>query len=219
MGPSDLRVRNATYRLFVALGRAPRANDVAADTGLTFEEVSTSWQRLHDAHALVMNRSTNEIRMANPFSAIASAYRVEAGGRWWYANCAWDAFGICAALHVDGRIEASCPDCGEPITVNVTNHLPDDPSLLFHCLVPARRWWDDIVYSCTTMNLFRSETHVERWLGGRDPGQTTSVSKLAQLAEAWWDDRLDPDWQPHSREQNQAILDRLGLVGSFWQLA
>ena len=69
------------------------------------------------------------------------------GGRWWYGNCAWDAFGICAALESDGRIETSCPDCGEPVSVEVHRRRPDDESLLFHCLVPAARWWDDIVFT------------------------------------------------------------------------
>ena len=68
------------------------------------------------------------------------------------------------------------------------------------------------------MNLFRSEEHIARWLAGRQPGATISSAKLAELAYAWWDDRLAPDWVPHTREQNQAILDRLGLVGDFWQL-
>jgi hypothetical protein len=69
------------------------------------------------------------------------------------------------------------------------------------------------------MLVFRSEDHVARWLAGRSGGATISVAKLAQLAEAWWRDRLDPDWRPHSRDQNQAILDRLGLTGEFWRLA
>jgi hypothetical protein len=68
------------------------------------------------------------------------------------------------------------------------------------------------------MNLFRSEEHLERWLAGREPGATTSVTKLSELAHAWWDDRVSSDWTPHTREQNQAILDRLGLTGDFWQL-
>jgi hypothetical protein len=68
------------------------------------------------------------------------------------------------------------------------------------------------------MNLFRSEEHIERWLAGRGPGATISVAKLSELAYAWWDDRVSPDWLPHTREQNQAILDRLGLTGPFWQL-
>ncbi len=68
------------------------------------------------------------------------------------------------------------------------------------------------------MNLFRSEEHLERFLAGREPGATMSVGKLCELAQAWYHDRLDPDWRPHSLEQNQAILDRLDLTGDFWRL-
>jgi hypothetical protein len=68
------------------------------------------------------------------------------------------------------------------------------------------------------MLLFRSEDHVDRWLAGRKPGATIPIAKLAELAGAWWGDRLDPDWRPHTREQNQAILDRLGLTDPFWNL-
>ncbi len=147
MTPADLALRNETYRLFVALGRAPSADEVGAATGRSPSDVREGWRRLHEEHAVVLNAAGSEIRMANPFSAVPTAYRVQAGGRWWYANCAWDAFGICAALHVDGRIEASCPDCAEPLTVEVRGERPDATGLLFHCLVPAQRWWDDIVFT------------------------------------------------------------------------
>jgi hypothetical protein len=61
------------------------------------------------------------------------------------------------------------------------------------------------------MNLFRSGERVEG-------GVTIPVTKLAELAQAWWSDRLAPGWRPHTREQNQAILDGLGLTGDFWRL-
>ena len=147
MDERDLRLRTVTYSLFVDLGRAPTSSDVADADRLTPEEVLAGWRQLHDQHALVLNPATAEIRMASPFSAVPTSYRVQADGRWWYANCAWDAFGICAALHVDGRIDTSCPDCGEAVKVEVRGQRPDDESLLFHCLVPASRWWDDIVFT------------------------------------------------------------------------
>ena len=143
----ELTVRNATYRLFVDLRRAPTAEEVAARTAMPGSDVRAAWGRLHDGHALVLNGDGSEIRMANPFSAVPTAYRVRASGGWWYANCAWDAFGVCAALHADGRIEASCADCGDPLRIEVRDRAPDQTSLLFHCLVPARRWWDDIVFT------------------------------------------------------------------------
>jgi len=68
------------------------------------------------------------------------------------------------------------------------------------------------------MNLFRSEEHVDRWLSGRPAGATIPVTQLCDLAHAWWGDRLDPDWRPHTRDQNQAILDQVGLDGDFWRL-
>ena len=147
MDARDLRLRDLTYRLFVELGRAPTADEVGGAAEATRSDVESGWRRLHAAHALVLNLGTAEIRMANPFSAVPTAYRVHADDRWWYANCAWDAFGICAALHVDGRIEASCADCAEPLVVDVRDQHPSDSSLLFHCLVPARHWWDDIVFT------------------------------------------------------------------------
>ncbi|HKA04712.1 MAG TPA: organomercurial lyase, partial [Acidimicrobiales bacterium] len=67
--------------------------------------------------------------------------------RSWYANCAWDAFGICAALDEDGDIEAICADCGTAIKCAVRAGQPDDTSFVFHCLVPAAAWWDDIVFT------------------------------------------------------------------------
>jgi hypothetical protein len=69
------------------------------------------------------------------------------------------------------------------------------------------------------MNLFRSGEHIDNWLGGRTPGATITVSQLCDLAHAWWGDRLDPEWKPHTREQNQAILEDVGLTGEFWRLA
>ena len=147
MDDADVSLRNVTYRMFVDVGRAPSASEVAAAIGATVDDVLQGWARLHDAHALVLQDGGREIRMANPFSAVPTAHRVLADGRWWYANCAWDAFGVCAALHTDGLIESSCADCGDPIRITVHDMQPDDPTLLFHCLVPAHRWWDDIVFT------------------------------------------------------------------------
>src|SRR5262249_1762278 len=91
---TDLQLRRRTYAFFVASGRAPAAGELGDS-----ETVVAGWRRLDEEHALVLNPATDELRMLNPFSVVPTAYRVQSGGRWWYGNCAWDAFGICAALH------------------------------------------------------------------------------------------------------------------------
>ena len=141
MDERDLELRNRTYARFVELGRAPLPHEVGDE-----EAVVAAWRRLHDAHALVLEPDRPRIRMAMPFAAAPTPHRVRARNRWWYANCAWDAFGVLAALHEDGRVESSCPDCGEAISIDVIDQEPQQ-DVVAHFVVPARRWWDDIVFT------------------------------------------------------------------------
>jgi hypothetical protein len=146
MDAADVDLRNATYAAFVDLGRAPTAADVAIASGLSEAAVREGWRRLHDAHGLVLDEG-GAIRMANPFAAQPTPYRVEAAGRSWFANCAWDAFGIGAALQADSSIHTECADCHTAINIEVRDGRPDDTTLVFHVLVPATSWWDDIGYT------------------------------------------------------------------------
>jgi hypothetical protein len=132
MDDHDVELRNRIYKRFVELGELPAPDE----PGL---------QRLHDEHALVLDDSG--VRMLAPFSAVPTAYRVEAGGRSWYGNCVWDAFGIPAALGVDGYISTTCSDCGEALEVDVVDRRSRPSDLVAHILLPARRWWDDIVFT------------------------------------------------------------------------
>lgn len=146
MDAADVELRNTTYRLFVEYGRAPSAGEVASAAGLTEASVRQTWRTLHDAHALVLD-AAGEIRMANPFAARPTPFRVEAGGRSWFANCAWDAFGIGAALGVDSTIDAECADCHSVLQIDVRDGRPADEHVFFHVLVPAASWWNDIGYT------------------------------------------------------------------------
>ena len=147
MDEADIRLRNATYRSFVELGRAPTAGEVASGLGISTEDARRGWRRLHDAHALVLDAAGGDLRMANPFSAVPTPFRVSAAGRDWFANCGWDAFGIGAALHVDSVIHTECADCGSPLVIRVREGRPDDERLVFHVLVPAIEWWQDIGFT------------------------------------------------------------------------
>lgn len=146
MTPFDLAARNATYAAFVELGRAPTSQELADRTRATASDIAASWARLQENHALVLD-ADGAIVMANPFSAIETPHRVEAAGRIWFANCGWDAFGIGAALHVDSMIHTICPDCGESVDLEVVGGRPLDEAPVFHVLVPAHEWWNDIRFT------------------------------------------------------------------------
>ena len=146
MDEHDIEIRNATYGHFVELGRAPLAAQVARSLGQPENEVRAAWRRLHEAHALVLDEA-GDIRMANPFSAVPTPFVVEADDRRWFASCGWDAFGIGASLHVDSAIDTVCADCQEPLRIEVHDGQSNEADLVFHVLVPAAAWWDDIGYT------------------------------------------------------------------------
>jgi len=70
------------------------------------------------------------------------------------------------------------------------------------------------------MLLFRSEDDIVAWCERRHiaPGAVFDLARLWRLATAWYDDRLDPAWRRRTAPQRQAILDAVGLTGSFWRL-
>ena len=124
----DRDVRLAVYRRIVEDGLPPTAPEIARGLGVSIVEIEASLRRLADGHVLVLAPGTPYVWMANPFSAIPTPFEVESGGRRYFGNCIWDALGIPACLHADARIRSSCPDCSEPLSLDVRDGQLDTPS-------------------------------------------------------------------------------------------
>ena len=95
----------------------------------------------------MLEEDGSSIRMAPPFSGVPTQHVVLAGGRRYFANCAWDALGIPAALHQPAVVHSRCEQSFEPLRLEVGLEGPEPSPWLFHSLVPAARWWDDIVFT------------------------------------------------------------------------
>ena len=146
------QVRLKLYELFLADGQCPTLEKVAAALYRDVSEVKAAVQQLADAHILVLQPGSGEVLMANPLSAVPTAFVVEtseqSATRNWYGNCIWDALGVIAMLHTDGRVLTSCGCCGEAMAVRVRNDAAlCEPSGIVHFALPAKRWWDDIVFN------------------------------------------------------------------------
>jgi hypothetical protein len=144
----DTKVKLAVYRITADTGKVPTSSDVARKIDIDEDKVRASFGRLQVKRLLVPEPGDPaRIRMAPPFSGIATAFPVDALGKRYYANCVWDAFGVAAALHSDAVIPASDGFSGEPLTLEVKNGQPVIEPYVAHFAVPAARWWDDIVFT------------------------------------------------------------------------
>jgi hypothetical protein len=144
MNEVDRVVRASVFRLLVAGSREVTPSEVAASTGVTVGSVTRSFGRLADAHRLVLGDDRGRVVMAHPFSAVPTGYRAEVGERSWWANCAWDAFGI-LALFGDGRVVAN--PLGRSESGWIVRDGRVEPDGVVHFVVPAARFWDDIEFT------------------------------------------------------------------------
>lgn len=141
-------VRLAVYDHLVARQRAPSVEEVSEQTGRPVAEVSSVLRKLAEAHVLVLRPGTDEVRMAMPFSAVPTGFTVRVGERSWWANCAWDALGVLAALDAEGEIVADDPSGSEDLLVRIEDGKPDGMAEgMVHFAVPAARWWEDIGFT------------------------------------------------------------------------
>ena len=142
----DNSLRLYTYRHVVASGKAPSVAQAAAETGSSEAEVRAGYARLSESHAFMLTESGELWRVA-PFSAVPTAFPVESGGQTYYGNCIWDALGIPAMLGQNATIPASCACCNLEMTLRVKagSLLPHEG--LIHVAVPARRWYEDVVFT------------------------------------------------------------------------
>ena len=143
----DTQVKLAVYRHLAEMGRRPSPGEVVERVGSDVASVLDAYRRLCAQRVLVLEADGSSIRMAPPFSGVPTQHVVEAGGVQYFANCAWDALGVPAALHKPGTVHSRCEQSGKPFHLNVGPQGPEPSDWLFHCLVPAAKWWDDIVFT------------------------------------------------------------------------
>ena len=143
----DWAVRLFVYEFAVEYERMPGTDEIAPAFGMTREEAQAALVRLHERHALFLDPQTGAIRMANPLSGVPTDYRAVVGAKAYWANCAWDAFGIAAMLHRDARIEAALPDGSAPAELRVEDGLARGQGEIVHFPLPFARWYDDLIHT------------------------------------------------------------------------
>jgi hypothetical protein len=143
----DRGIRLRILRFVLRTGRMPDVSDLAKAAHFRPAAIRAALRRLVDVHAIVLQPGSEEILRAAPFWAVPTSFQVEVGKRRYWASCIWDALGVSVMLRRDARMFTACGCCDSRMVVEVKNGRLVRPQGIIHIAVPARHWYDDIVFT------------------------------------------------------------------------
>ena len=181
-------------------------------------------KELHDSHLLVLLAGSQRILMAHPFSSIASPFEVTISNKKYFANCAWDAIAFHVMLGKDVTVDSFCHHCAAKIKIQLRNIKivsADPKEALVFIGVPAARWWEDVVNTCSNnMVFFYSKNHMEEWkeMNLGQTGETLTIDQTIKLSIPLYKDKMKLDYARPSKDELNSYMKSMGLTSDFWKL-
>jgi hypothetical protein len=189
-----------------------RCDEVAARNGLRV---------LAENHGVVLHPNTDEIWVAHPFSAAPTTFVVNSRNRKWWGNCAWCSLGVAQLAGGTATIETRIGALDEQATIRIENGKIIDTDFVVHFPIPMRQAWDNVIYTCSIMLLFRNEAQVDDWCATRGipKGDVRRMVQIWTFAAEWYGRHADADWIKWSTREATEIFSRHNLTGPIWTLS
>ncbi|HEX8217273.1 MAG TPA: organomercurial lyase [Allosphingosinicella sp.] len=216
----DQDLRGLLTRMIAERGHAPPLDELAGAVGVSAEEAAASLRRLHEAHALLLHPDSVEPWAVHPFALAPGSCWVETATCGYWANCLYCALGIASALKCDVTVTTRLGGEAETAIYRVRGGDLLDGDGIFHLSTPVARWWDNVVFACSTFQPFRREAEVDAWCARHalPRGAVMDLDALWRFATDWYGGYLDTRWRKRSADEARALFARHGLSGPFWAL-
>lgn len=183
-------------------------------------ELDLAFKQLADEHGVVLHPNSTRVWAIHPFSLAPTPFLVESGQKKWWGNCAWCSLGIATLVDEPCVITTTLGAEGEQVQMTVQNDQVKPSKFVVHFPIPMTRAWDNVVYTCSNMLLFKDEQHVSEWSERHQSalGDIQPVTKVLELAKRWYGEHLQPDWRKKSISEARIIFQDLGLNHPVWSL-
>jgi len=215
----DCLVRDTLTRFLVTNSCEPSIGDLADALRMRPAAVRSSLGRLEKKRGLVLHPQQRRPWIVHPFSLSPTSCWVQGKKRGWWAPCLYCAFGISGCVGQDVLITTRLGGEDNTVDYRVRGGKLEPTRDIFHFLIPPRRWWDNVIFTCATFQPFHSEAEVDRWCvrHGFERGFTISVERLFRFALDWYQPHAS-HWYPRTAVEVRECFSRHGLTGHFWNV-
>lgn len=217
---NNSKLHHLILRHIIDDGYAPDRHALARETNLTDNEMAEALRSLAEYHGVVLHPHTPEVWVIHPFSTAPTNFLVKnAKGEWW-SNCAWCALGAAVLLGGDVTIRTTLGAVGKQVELHIVNGKLLGPDYVVHFPVPMAKAWDNVIYTCSMMQLFENEAQVDAWCQrhGIAKGNVQTAQKVWEFSKTWYGKHLDADWRKWTSAEASQIFAQLGLTGPIWEI-
>lgn len=200
--------------------RPPTVREIASRFECDEADVRHGLRALAEYHGVVLHPNSDEIWVAHPFSAAPTTCVVRSGTRKWWGNCAWCSLGLAHLAGGTATVETRVGALDEHATIRIENGKLIDTDFVVHFPIPMRRAWDNVIYTCSVMLLFRNEAQVDDWCieRGIPKGDVRPIEQVWTFAAEWYARHADADWTKWSAREATEMFSRHNLTGPIWML-
>ncbi len=80
--------------------------------------------------------------------------------------------------------------------------------------------WDNVIYTCSNMLLFKNEAEVDSWANRHNipRGDLQPITKIWEFSKVWYGNHLKKDWKKWNTSEAKALFQKFELTGRIWDL-
>lgn len=207
-------------RYIIDNGFAPDSETLSELLNSDKASVEKGLYELQEYHGVVLHPNAPKVWVIHPFSLAPTNFLVKSAKGEWWGNCAWCSFGVAALLNQDLSITTSYGAHGEKVEIHIKDGEIVEQDLYIHFPIPMKNAWDNVIYTCSTMLVFKNEKQIDDWVKQHNisKGDIQPIAKIWEFSKEWYGKHLDKDWQKWTIQEAQQMFAKFKLEHEIWNL-
>ena len=183
-------------------------------------EIEKGLKKLQEYHGVVLHPNSSKTWVIHPFSLAPTNFIVKTTDKRWWGNCAWCSLGIAALIKQDVTIHTRSGADGEVMVLKIKDGKLLTTNAYVHFPVAMKQAWDNVIYTCSVMLLFKSKNEIGTWCTRHNiqQGDIQPITKVWEFAKVWYGNHLNSNWKKWTNEEASAIFERFDLGGDIWNI-
>jgi hypothetical protein len=202
-------------------GYAPTIETLSKIFDRSKEDIIECLKDLQEYHGVVLHPKTFQIWVIHPFSLSPTNFWVKSNQGQWWGNCAWCSLGIAAIIKEDVTITTTLGGEYKQINIQIKDgEIVPNQSLFIHFPIAMKNAWDNVIFTCSLMQIFCSESEIDDWCKRHQysKGDIQPIENIFNFAKIWYGNHLEQDWKKWTNEQAKEIFQKFNLIHDIWNI-